>query len=62
MRQSLHKTMRGGRNKASHIDRYKEESNWNRYKDAIEQSKSDYDPDEVEACLRAIEREIEKLQ
>lgn len=37
-------------------------SNWNRFKDAIEQSKSDYDPDEVETCLRAIEREIEKLQ
>ena len=36
-------------------------ANWNRFKEAIEQNKADYDPEEVELCLRRIREAIEDL-
>ena len=36
-------------------------ANWNRFKEAVEQNKSAYDPEEVEVCLRRIEEAIEEL-
>lgn len=36
-------------------------ANWNRFKEAVEQNKSDFDPEEVEVCLKKIERAIEVL-
>lgn len=37
-------------------------ANWNRFKDAVEQSKVDYDPEEYELCLNKIKQAIEALQ
>ena len=36
-------------------------ANWNRFKEAVEQNKSAYDPEEVEVCLRRIEEAINVL-
>ena len=36
-------------------------ANWNRFKEAIEQNKSDFDPEEYEVCLRRILEAIEEL-
>lgn len=37
-------------------------ANWNRFKEAAEQSKENYDPEEYELCLNKIEQAIEALQ
>lgn len=37
-------------------------ANWNLFKNAIEQNKASYDPEEVELCLNKIEQAIEELQ
>ena len=37
-------------------------ANWNLFKNAIEQNKANYDPEEVELCLNKIEQAIEALQ
>ena len=37
-------------------------ANWNLFKNAIEQNKANYDPEEVELCLNKIEQAIEELQ
>ena len=37
-------------------------ANWNRFKEAVEQSKENYDPEEYELCLNKIEQAIEALQ
>lgn len=37
-------------------------ANWNRLKEAVEQNKSAYDPEEVEVCLRRIGEAIEELK
>lgn len=37
-------------------------ANWNRFKDAIEQSKENYDPEEYELCLNKIKQATESLQ
>ena len=37
-------------------------ANWNLFKNAIEQNKANYDPEEVELCLSKIKQAIEELQ
>ena len=37
-------------------------ANWNRFKDAVEQSKENYDPEKYELCLNKINQAIEALQ
>ena len=37
-------------------------ANWNRFKEAVEQNKSAYNPEEVKVCLRRIGEAIEKLK
>lgn len=36
-------------------------ANWNRFKEAVEQNKSDFDPEEVEVCLERVEAAISAL-
>ena len=37
-------------------------ANWNRFKDAVEQSKENYAPEKYELCLNKINQAIEALQ
>ncbi len=37
-------------------------ANWNRFKEAIEQNKTDFDTEEVEICLKRIAKKIEELE
>ena len=37
-------------------------ANWNRFKEAIEQNKTDFDTEEVEVCLKRIAKKIEELK
>ena len=36
-------------------------ANWNRFKEAVEQNKSNFDPEEVEVCLERVEEAISAL-
>lgn len=36
-------------------------ANWNRFKEAVEQNKNDFDPEEVEVCLERVESAISVL-
>lgn len=36
-------------------------ANWNRFKEAVEQNKNDFDPEEVEVCIKRVEAAISAL-